>query len=1050
MEKREFNVIRKDKEFANQKTSYIVMHNGIERRVPMYGFQEEKQCPKTIMCVIKDDGRIEQDLQSLLEKLYEIDKSYLFIIKKKWPTLKYYELEDKNLNDDTIKFRLPFSESNNKLEIGQQIKCRVTQFVYGRPYFKLEDANPSLLTFIDKETVFDGNAKFNKWLNKVMSFRFMANVAQLYEQHDGRWICSFSREVEKIIYSLLTSQSGDKENILLQFCSGWINTIEYSKFMGKLSEAEKQEFNNSLNHSIEVCEDFMDALSLPNKERRTAETIETLDPQYYQYRLERRLRFLACIFSSNVEILNSSIERLLEQIGKLGEKECSNESIYLSMAAILKMCANTTTDGTTNCLSLSGKSLKKIKHGILSLCYLIKIMHHHHDTEIGVYASRLYLLISLCMSEEKEKLQSLKNAYQCLFLTQDVIPQFKWEEFGNIVKTGLYQFCKHSIGMELAKDLYFDNDVACCNLSPTEIRLKPRNYNGDMEDFSIQDWLVANISYGKSLSRTTTEESFLSVRNTWNEAEKTVFTPVGKIEKHKAKLQDGDDVDIYITKILDEETARCKAVGYDDEEGTISFNDLFFYKKPQLSINDFIGTNGSPLVFPAKCKIDDDNITFDSNQCKIYFANDELADDEETSCFIISRKADGDYVGVTNKGLFVSIIVNNDELDIRHQHVKVKIISKNRYNGYATAQYVGLAEEPFNQKGVYARYIRLLNEYCYDGEYTLNDCDIDTNDDDASSQLPRRATTEQISALVDILNKLSETETNARRRYGYQATSMMMVRMIGDKEHERLLELRMKFTEMLYCFSLNNKLIEQDVEKYDTATQEYSNSPEIIERKNVCRILGKYGRWTKLNELDKDLIGYMEREDSSPLEKELARLVLSGCLLSNFQNEALHDKVLDEMGNALNIEIFKPKKTHIGEENQELEFKTSLVFPPNNRGNENLEQQTENIMRVILAMMNAKGGVLYIGVNDDGYAVGLYNDLLYFSYNGVYNEQKSKDEFKNYFSRKLSEWIGAKNAQEFSFKFINIDGYDIFRVEIPVILIDENQLIRVGTTIQKK
>ena len=143
-----------------------------------------------------------------------------------------------------------------------------------------------------------------------------------------------------------------------------------------------------------------------------------------------------------------------------------------------------------------------------------------------------------------------------------------------------------------------------------------------------------------------------------------------------------------------------------------------------------------------------------------------------------------------------------------------------------------------------------------------------------------------------------------------------------------------------------------------------------------------------------------------------------------------------------------------GEERQEgqrQEFKTSLVFPPNNGGNEDLEQQSENILRVILAMMNAKGGILYIGVNDDGDVVGLYDDLHYFSGPVIaYNETKAKDKFEGYFSNMLSKSIGAENASKFNYEFENREGYIIFKIEIPVLYVDDNNLYRVGNTVQEE
>ena len=313
-----------------------------------------------------------------------------------------------------------------------------------------------------------------------------------------------------------------------------------------------------------------------------------------------------------------------------------------------------------------------------------------------------------------------------------------------------------------------------------------------------------------------------------------------------------------------------------------------------------------------------------------------------------------------------------------------------------------------------------------------------------------KATPEEIRCVACILSKFSEIEKNPRKRYGYLAISRMLAYLIGDERYEELLCLRMKYVEILYNFSLNNRLQQSDITDFNDAMKKNTFVlSEAEEMQHILSALHKFGDRIDNQELDKTLIHYLG--SSSPLEKELARLILSGNLLFNFQNPELQDKVLDEIGKVINLDVIKPKHVHIGEEMHRQEFKTSLVFPPNNGGNEDIEQQSENILREILAMMNAKGGVLYIGVNDDGNVVGLYDDLHYFADSAItYNETKAKDNFENHFSCLLTERLGAENASKFDYGFENREGYIIFKVEIPILHMDENNLYRVGNTVQER
>ena len=1051
MKIQELNVIRTDKGLSNLKPAYIVEYGGKEQRVSMFNFQKNRPSPKKIRCVI-ENNYLYQDYKILLDEFYEIGKSYLFKIKERRSTLKYYELEDERLGGDTLALNLPFLDSLNNLEVGKTIECKVTGFADKKPYLALTDANPSLIDFLYKETIFGTDESFHAWLEEVFTEEYLKETARLYEKRDGRWTCLFSKEIEHVIYFLLLSKQDNKEKLLIALCNGWLNTVEHSPFMIKLSGKEKEDYSPWLAHSIEVCEDFKDALSLPDKEEKVTEIISTLNPGYYQYRLERRLRFLSCIFSLNPELLGKNVDALLEQIGYIGEEECSDKSKYTSIRSLLLMSLHYTTDKWMDRLSIPYEAIKDLKCGILSLCYLIKIMIYRNERDAVVYASKLYLLISLCTDEKKEKSRILKNAYTCLFSDIRSIFQFKWEYLRDIVRSRLYLFSRDIIQVNNEKYLTFDNSTSYTKLSADEIQLAPLNYQGEWADFKVKDTLNIRICYDKSLSRLDAEGNFLSVRNAWKEVENIFKSPWKKVETRKPVLIDEEEVNIYITKISEDKTfAYCKAVGY-EEDGIILFKNLLFYQRPDLNIEDFMGADGTPLLFPAQCKINEGNITFVSESYKISYAGETLEEGDEVECSVLSQNKYKYYVCVTSQGLFLYLNAGGRVLE-RGALAKATITQKlQNGNAQASLEEVLMEQDYFYGKEAYVTYLREFNRWYYDEEMTLKKMEEENSASVASesSSTNQRATSEEMRSVACILSRLSENEKNPRRRYGLLTVSRMLAYLIDDERYEALLSLRMKFVGILYNFSLNNRLQQSDMEDFNEAVRkEAFVLSEAEEMQHILSILHKFGDRTNNQELDKNLICYLG--SSSPIEKELARLILSGNLLSNFPNPELQDKVLDEIGKVINIDIIRPKRVHIGEEAQCQEFKTSLVFPPNNGGNEDLEQQSQNVLREILAMMNTKGGVLYIGVNDDGNVVGLYDDLHYFADStATYNETKAKDNFKNHFGCLLAERLGAENASKFDYDFENREGYIIFKVEVPVLHMDENNLYRVGNTVQKE
>ena len=91
---------------------------------------------------------------------------------------------------------------------------------------------------------------------------------------------------------------------------------------------------------------------------------------------------------------------------------------------------------------------------------------------------------------------------------------------------------------------------------------------------------------------------------------------------------------------------------------------------------------------------------------------------------------------------------------------------------------------------------------------------------------------------------------------------------------------------------------------------------------------------------------------------------------------------------------------NVGDENQTLELKTSIAFPPG-EGKANIGKQLYNILKELTAFMNTKGGTLYIGVHDKSKKVisieGDYkflNDDEEDDFNGTYKEDKDGYELK--------------------------------------------------------
>ena len=96
---------------------------------------------------------------------------------------------------------------------------------------------------------------------------------------------------------------------------------------------------------------------------------------------------------------------------------------------------------------------------------------------------------------------------------------------------------------------------------------------------------------------------------------------------------------------------------------------------------------------------------------------------------------------------------------------------------------------------------------------------------------------------------------------------------------------------------------------------------------------------------------------------------------------------------------------------------------------DNITQQTSNILRVLSAFYNTKGGTLYIGVNDHGIPVGISNDLQYKRFSNLKGKDQL-DEYQRYIATEVRNAFSPSHtsADYFSVEMCDYDGKTVCKV----------------------
>ena len=231
--------------------------------------------------------------------------------------------------------------------------------------------------------------------------------------------------------------------------------------------------------------------------------------------------------------------------------------------------------------------------------------------------------------------------------------------------------------------------------------------------------------------------------------------------------------------------------------------------------------------------------------------------------------------------------------------------------------------------------------------------------------------------LLRLLFEYQKSLLKPSDRFRYLANANVMAEMVGDDLAASYISFARTYLRALIQFVNNENIsaikLEPD-EEYESAT------PTLI-RLSVIELLKEYGRRENSEKLAKAISDF---EESLPQLARLARLIqtansmqdtLSGSALNVIRREIIRTLSIETEDDA---DLEADKGIYLGVESGTLEFKTSIVFPPDNNMQPDEYTQSVNVMRGICAFLNSTtGGTLYLGVNDQGYVVGVENDMSY-------------------------------------------------------------------------
>lgn len=509
----------------------------------------------------------------------------------------------------------------------------------------------------------------------------------------------------------------------------------------------------------------------------------------------------------------------------------------------------------------------------------------------------------------------------------------------------------------------------------------------------------------------------------WKKVEENLFETARIVVKKEVKVrtipevgeyvlayvykQNEDDKNLFHCRIADEEKGFIGEglINVRGEEGGAGIVTYF----PDPSIENFMDENGLPhlLEMIVSERTEDDICIMDMKQI-ISKSLEEDKPDYILDCEVGRVLSESTLLAVSNEGYSVFVAYNENEVYLTAgDHIRVTLKEGKKWvqNGFLQAEYYAKSDVRFT---INEAFERLINEFSAGGYEAVTD----------ESENEVILEKSHVAELLNIIDIVASVEEDNHISYNYLGFASVISRMIGNEERARYYKGQMAVSQMLHRFAVTNDVDDDKLQELHTVNKDLLSSNYNL-RHQFYRLYAV----SLMGGGDNDWLLKMANEESDENLRKLASLVYSYNVLVQSGIDATDVKQAIK-------ELLKLKgrdayfKTYAVGEGVDVEFKSSIVYPPNAM-RPDIEKQTFNIMKEICAFLNHKGGVLYLGVNDQGGGEGLEEDMKHEFF------RDSRDKYDNYVRNQIVAQLGQEASHCIEGHYDDdARGRDIYILEI--------------------
>lgn len=949
------------------KSFYLVNYHGEEYKVRMWNFQSSRKgLPDFVDCIVTEFPtyvKISQDQTTLIRELYQAGQTYPFRVKNK--LRKWYNVVDIN----GLTFRLPYSELTPRLLENQSIEAKVKS-VDGMKV-RLELARNISGTSVQFKTVDtiseearmgDGAAEL---IARLMSTsQFLADANTLYESEDPIWVFEAALGFDKIM--LQQDSSIDTMRLLPVLQRLCFYLLEESDMLRRMTDTGRERWIPMLNEVAGHADMYAETCRIieENNERNYVDRqLSNLKESENLYQPERKFRIIMTIFNRHDELMDEMTDRIFDIILDGNKEHWLAEPFRTAFVDMLEIFIATHRGqaGLSPGSTIAQKMIKAIA---------IQLLLSNHEDNIDRRLNRTTYYRLLATQQHYDSVNILDDAFNCLFSDYDEDLEYDWEDIQSVdslyIKASVRR--RKTLSAKTFWRQVYRTDLNELIVEDSGVTIRPIiGRHSTLLPPGLLEW--HNLDIRGSLGIKTKFKSSTNLNmaiKVWKEIEENLaHKPVtGLYRKHTPDV--GDVVVIRILETSDDNLSFYCEI--DDEHfaghGWIKLSEIARY----MGANDrnlayFSDDDGNPTAFEAIVTQEpdrDDNLEFsmtdlvDDHFRQTHYAGDTLL----CNVRAIDRYDKLSYVCFSDDG--ASCIVRNDGSLrlLKNDIIKVRLIEFTQ-TGQLVCEFVERSPEQFN----------IIDAF----KNLLADISLDAPQQQALPE--EQMTGDVMTELIGIIDRLAVCADTRISTYGFLSLASILAEIGGDDATSRYYDERRTLVRLFDDYETNGRIDEDKLHSVEEKMDGQSLQTDFY----VNEALTKFRILTALrHKASVDELIEISRSTTSTAIRDAADMAVALILTARFELPNIQRQLEDRINKLLGVNIKTSNLKDYGIETQEMEFKSSIVYPAGAHMQAQPKTQEAVIMRVICGFLNSdRGGTLYLGVNKAGAACGVQNDMRY-------------------------------------------------------------------------